>query len=256
LTILADRGQASPGPRSWPAARLGCAACRGVMACLVTGTGVLEDRRAKTTGSRARRYRREVPIREGQLWAAAPSARPGPPARAQAQEAGRASGSGGDGGRISLLFWGAGFWESKAFGFLLLLAENYNQTTNDPTTETQSAQRTHRDFLRGIPGGLSGLTILAMPRAGLARSSLVARCPSGLHRSSSGLACLALNRGQEDRSYPDGECSELSGGRQDKNRQCRTHQPTKKCWKRSSTDQSLMNNLCYYCEMEHESNER
>jgi hypothetical protein len=29
---------------------------------------------------------------------------------------------------------------------LLLLADNYNHTTNDFTTETQSAQRTHRDF--------------------------------------------------------------------------------------------------------------
>jgi hypothetical protein len=51
-------------------------------------------------------------------------------------------------------FPGAGFWESKGSGFLLLLAENYSQTTNDLTTETQSAQRTHRDFLKGILGSL------------------------------------------------------------------------------------------------------
>ena len=36
--------------------------------------------------------------------------------------------------------------ESNAVGSLLLLADNYNHTTNDFTTETQSAQRTHRDF--------------------------------------------------------------------------------------------------------------
>jgi len=38
-------------------------------------------------------------------------------------------------------------WESNAFGLLLILADNYNLTTNNFTTETQSAQRTHRDFL-------------------------------------------------------------------------------------------------------------
>jgi hypothetical protein len=42
--------------------------------------------------------------------------------------------------------WESGL-ESNAFGSLLLLADNYNHTTNDPTTEAQSAQRTHRDFL-------------------------------------------------------------------------------------------------------------
>jgi hypothetical protein len=34
-------------------------------------------------------------------------------------------------------------WESNAFGLLLILADNYNLTTNNFTTETQSAQRTH-----------------------------------------------------------------------------------------------------------------
>ncbi len=38
-------------------------------------------------------------------------------------------------------------WESNAFGLLLILADNYNLTTNNFTTETRSAQRTHRDFL-------------------------------------------------------------------------------------------------------------
>ena len=38
---------------------------------------------------------------------------------------------------------------------LIILADNYNQTTNDPTTETQSARRTHRDFFsREIRCGL------------------------------------------------------------------------------------------------------
>ena len=37
-------------------------------------------------------------------------------------------------------------WESNAFGLSLILDDNYNLTTNNFTTETQSAQRTHRDF--------------------------------------------------------------------------------------------------------------
>ena len=41
-------------------------------------------------------------------------------------------------------FPGAGFWESNVFGLLLILADNYNLTTNDPTTESQSAQRLFR----------------------------------------------------------------------------------------------------------------
>ena len=35
-------------------------------------------------------------------------------------------------------------WKSNAFHLLLILADNYNLTTNNFTTETQSAQRTHR----------------------------------------------------------------------------------------------------------------
>jgi hypothetical protein len=87
-------------------------------------------------------------------------------------------------------FPGGWIWENEAFGFLLLLAENYNQTTNDPTTETQSAQRTHRDFLKGIPGSLQLADpgeAVSWPRPALARD----RCQSGLRRSSGGLACLA-----------------------------------------------------------------
>jgi len=43
------------------------------------------------------------------------------------------------------LFSGRGILESN--GNWLLLADNYNRTTNDPTTEAQSARRTHRDAL-------------------------------------------------------------------------------------------------------------
>ena len=42
-------------------------------------------------------------------------------------------------------FFGRGILESN--GNWLLLVDNYNRTTNDPTTEAQSAQRTHRDDL-------------------------------------------------------------------------------------------------------------
>ncbi len=64
------------------------------------------------------------------------------------------SGSGGQSGlgvRCAFFWQGQSSWaqnlESNAFGSLLLLADNYNHTTNDPTTEAQSAQRTHRDYL-------------------------------------------------------------------------------------------------------------
>ncbi|MHB8117371.1 MAG: hypothetical protein ACYDHX_01370 [Methanothrix sp.] len=43
-------------------------------------------------------------------------------------------------------FSGRGILESNVH-LLLLLAENYNRTTKDLTTEAQSAQRTHRDYL-------------------------------------------------------------------------------------------------------------
>jgi len=56
-------------------------------------------------------------------------------------------------------FPGAGFWEAKPSGLLLILADNYNLTTNDPTTESQSAQRTHRDFF----GKSSGQSQVAGP---------------------------------------------------------------------------------------------
>lgn len=39
-------------------------------------------------------------------------------------------------------------WENNAFGLLLILADNYNLKTKNFTTETRSARRTHRDFLK------------------------------------------------------------------------------------------------------------
>jgi hypothetical protein len=56
-------------------------------------------------------------------------------------------------------FSGARDWGSNVIGSLLLLTDNYNHTTNDPTTETQSARRTHRDFSQAIPEGRSLLII-------------------------------------------------------------------------------------------------
>jgi hypothetical protein len=68
-----------------------------------------------------------------------------------ALSSGRAGGQSGLGSRCACLqtgrFSGARDWGSNAFGSSLLLADNYNHTTNGPTTEAQSAQRTHRDFL-------------------------------------------------------------------------------------------------------------
>ena len=51
-------------------------------------------------------------------------------------------------------------WRSMPSVSPLLLADNYNHTTNDPTTETQSAQRTHRDFLAERSDAVSGFAIL------------------------------------------------------------------------------------------------
>jgi hypothetical protein len=95
-------------------------------------------------------------------------------------------------------FPGAGFWESKAFGFLLLLlAENYNQTTNDPTTETQSAQRTHRDVLKGIPGShpaCRSLRSCGLTSPDFRLSFVAAACPGCVARLVA-LDCLAGTRG-------------------------------------------------------------
>jgi len=108
-------------------------------------------------------------------------------------------------------------WESNVFCSPLLLADNYNQTTNDPTTETQSARRTHRDFLAERSDAVSTFAILARYRqqrratAGprfLRRScpgccSLAAACGPGrpgLRRyRQGGLDCLAGTGGQEVR---------------------------------------------------------
>ena len=60
------------------------------------------------------------------------------------------SGAGGRPGQEELDSGEGGFSVGWILGndrrFLLILVDNYNQTTNDPTTETQSAQRTHGDF--------------------------------------------------------------------------------------------------------------
>ena len=61
-------------------------------------------------------------------------------------------------------FSGRGFLESD--GSLLLLADNYNRTTNDLTTEAQSARRTHGDDLLTKVRAVSGLAIIAgLPEA-------------------------------------------------------------------------------------------
>ena len=90
--------------------------------------------------------------------------------------------------------WQGQFSGRRIFGnsgrLLIILADNYNQTTNDPTTETQSAQRTHRDFLKGIPGSLQ-LDGPCGPRAGLARLSLVAAVGPSCVARRGGPACLA-----------------------------------------------------------------
>jgi len=52
---------------------------------------------------------------------------------------------------------GFNFQGKPSLSFRLLLAEKHNRTTNVFTTETQSAQRTHRDFFRDCGGRRSAL---------------------------------------------------------------------------------------------------
>jgi hypothetical protein len=67
---------------------------------------------------------------------------------------------------------------------LIILADNYNHTTNDPTTEAQSARRTHRDFFSRDPMQSSGFAILAryrkQRRAAAGPRSSAARVPVAL----------------------------------------------------------------------------
>jgi hypothetical protein len=72
-------------------------------------------------------------------------------------------------------FPGAGFWESNVFGLLLILADNYNLTTNDPTTEAQrffgkifGAVSPAGRSLRGRVPVAPGLALLGPPPVGQA----------------------------------------------------------------------------------------
>jgi hypothetical protein len=63
---------------------------------------------------------------------------------------GRAGGRSGLRARCAGHRTGRFFWcwilGNNVFDSLLRLADNYNHATDDPTTEAQSARRTHRDF--------------------------------------------------------------------------------------------------------------
>ncbi len=91
-----------------------------------------------------------------------------PPRRARLP--GKRSGSGGRSGLRArrACLWQGQFSGRRIFGnsgrLLIILADNYNQTTNDPTTETQSARRTHRDFLAERSDAVSIFAILAFYR--------------------------------------------------------------------------------------------
>ena len=78
-------------------------------------------------------------------------------------------------------FFRARDWRSNAFGSPLLLADNYNHTTNDPTIEAQSAQRTHRDFFAERSDTFSGLAIhrLTGSSAGQSQGRALRRLGSG-----------------------------------------------------------------------------
>lgn len=120
----------------------------------------------------------------------------------------------GAGGRSGLRAWcaclrtgrfsGARDWGSNAFGSSLLLADNYNHTTNDPTTEhTEDTQRLLQRFgTSSIFAILSGYRQqrreAAGPRSAPLGSRLRSRLPAwgpgrpGLpRRCQGGLACLA-----------------------------------------------------------------
>jgi len=94
--------------------------------------------------------------------------------------------------------------ESNVFGSLLLLADNYNHSTDDPTTEAQSAQRTHRDFLSERSDAVHQLADpCALPAAASgSRSAVVAagaRVPAALVGSPPvGPAWAALSSGRAE----------------------------------------------------------
>jgi hypothetical protein len=104
-------------------------------------------------------------------------------------------------------FPGAGFWESNVFGLLLILADNYNLTTNDPTTEAQrffgkifGAVSPAGRSLRGRVPVAPGLALLGPPPVGQA----VRACGDVVL---GGLACLtsAHARGPGGRVGPEGQ---------------------------------------------------
>ena len=112
-------------------------------------------------------------------------------------------------GRVELAFGegsfpGAGFWESNASGLLLILADNYNLTTNDPTTESQSAQR-----LFGKSSDFRAVFRLADPcgpRASRAWQSLASPPPRACARAVSRMGARArvgLSPGRSGRSGRD-----------------------------------------------------
>jgi len=149
--VAAVRGPGRPGLRR---------CCQGGLACpAIARTHELEAGRAKITGSREdAKFRLEknnfLPGPSGRAGGAA--RRQGPSgATAVIRQAGPAARQafGGTGGRSGLRArrgWSQANETGNDGGSLLLLEENYNQTTNDLTTEAQSAQRTHRDFLAEV----------------------------------------------------------------------------------------------------------
>ena len=134
------------------------------------------------------------------------------------QEAGRDGEPGVLASGLGVFPW-RGIGEAMPFGSPLLLTDNYNHTTNDPTTEAQSAQRTHRDFfgreiLCSPPAWRSLRLPAAAPGSRRAMVAAGARVPAAargrpcgpgrprLRRCrQGGLACLtsARARGQEAR---------------------------------------------------------
>jgi hypothetical protein len=200
--------------RSW--AQHGRRCCQGGPACLVGDRARRQGAgRAEITGSREgakprsfderRTFFRQSP-RAASVEPFLGKGHPGPQTSSarRARLTGKRSGSGGRSGlraRRACLRQGqfSRRWVLGNSGrLLIILADNYNHTTNDPTTETQSAQRTHRDFFsREIRCGLHlcdscGLSAAAPDSRKAA--FCVARFPAALVAATCGLGRPGLRR--------------------------------------------------------------
>ena len=155
LLVAATRGPGRPGLRRYRQGGLACLAsdrARGQGAGRAEITGSREGAKPRSSDGKKTIFRQSprATLVEPFLGKGHPGSQPSSARRARLP--GKRSGSGGrsglrarwNGNRNVRILRAVALRNDR--GFLLLLADNYNHKTNDPTAETQSAQRTHRDF--------------------------------------------------------------------------------------------------------------